>query len=158
MRAEATRLRVLQPKVKKPRHRLAAYRCPRCPTCDHTLKKADGPETVVSRVLQGGDGLRPVVWYTDGEARHSTSTPERKLWAAVLEGCRDDLRLAASVKASPSINTANAEREREWLCSPSFVPQSFLWVCDVLDLEPEATRELLLCPRPSIARGERSSE
>lgn len=85
---------------------------------------------------------RPVVWYTDGDSRAPTIDPYRRLCIAVLEGCKTDLQLAVSTSAS--VNVANAQRERDWLWSTDHDPMSFLWLCDVLSLDPDATRMTLL--------------
>jgi hypothetical protein len=57
------------------------------------------------------------------------------------------------LRASVSINVPNSQRERDWLVSDDQHPGSFRWVCDVVGCDPDATRQALLRPRPSVARG-----
>lgn len=61
----------------------------------------------------------------------NSQIPERNLWAKVLElGIREALK--------------GHRQSRMWILSNSIKPQSFFWVCSVLDLEPKAVRELII--------------
>ncbi len=82
-------------------------------------------------------------FYADFEA--SEKCPHRKLWAAVLGKAIQDLFPAGGDK---SVNTlANyrvLEREaRDWLLCDAFEEGSYLWVCEVLDLDALALREAI---------------
>lgn len=87
----------------------------------------------------------------------------RKLCIAVLESAIDDMRVRSWTKPSRSANNANAGLERDWIASSELRPMSFEWICQVVDLDPEAVREALLDPNwrpyvsppaPSVAPGE----
>lgn len=76
----------------------------------------------------------------DGQSRpHDACGPERSLWAAVMHVAVDDLR---------DSNTRIRYWALRWFRSddPSF--RSFLWVCGLLGLDPEAVRERVNLIKP----------
>jgi hypothetical protein len=57
------------------------------------------------------------------------------LWQAVLIDCFD-CRFSKERGAR-----RQAQRDRDWVLSPSEQPTSFAWVCQQLGVDPQATRE-----------------
>ena len=68
----------------------------------------------------------------------------RRLWVAVIEGAITDLRLEGRVRPKLTTNSAHPEMERAWFLSDATTPASFLWVCRLLDLEPDYLRRGIL--------------
>ena len=68
----------------------------------------------------------------------------RRLWVAVIEGAVTDLRLEGRVQPKVTPNGAHPAMERAWFLSPTTRPGSFLWVCRLLDLEPDYLRRGIL--------------
>lgn len=74
------------------------------------------------------------------------STPERELWAAVLERAQKDYSGVNlhGYDAKPD-NRARIKRGvRQWTDSSSARVGSFRWVCTALDLDPVKTRKAVL--------------
>jgi len=72
--------------------------------------------------------------------------PEWKLWAAVLETALDDVY---GLSALRSHTTAARERETKgrlpalaWFADEQNSVGTFHWICDVLDLDPNAVRRI----------------
>lgn len=99
---------------------------------------------------------RVPIWAT-GEPCSPVDLQIRKLCIATLESAINDLRVTATTRISRSANNPNPDIEREWLSSDMIRPMSFVWLCQVLDLEPDATRsaidDLVRAPAPSMAPG-----
>lgn len=70
-------------------------------------------------------------------------TPEKSLWAGMLLRALND---AAGVQLMESKKYANLiQRDaRAWFSSPRFTTGSFLWICDVLNLDPDAVKRSTL--------------
>ena len=60
----------------------------------------------------------------------------RKLWAHVLAGALQDLQNRAKYGNA----VANRHIAHTWIDSDESAPSSFVWVCRVLEIDPERTR------------------
>ncbi|KKL71161.1 hypothetical protein LCGC14_2097710 [marine sediment metagenome] len=60
----------------------------------------------------------------------------RKLWAAVLASALRDLQNKPKYGAAAS----NRHMAQTWIDSDESSPSSFVWVCRVLEIDPERTR------------------
>lgn len=70
--------------------------------------------------------------------------PSRALWTAVLEGWyADRWTLSAGITGARRQAT---DRDHDWLVSDAVHPGSFVWICQVLDVEPDYLRQGLLTP------------
>ena len=66
---------------------------------------------------------------------------EKTLWAAVLKrAVKDATALPKHYCESPLRSRMNIESAREWLKSQNTEIGSFLWICDVLGLDPDHER------------------
>lgn len=79
-------------------------------------------------------------------------SPDRALWVAVLEAWWAD-RWTTTQWPTGARQLAN-DRDREWLHSADRRPGAFLWICEVLDCDPDQVRDALLTP-PHRRQGER---
>ena len=64
--------------------------------------------------------------------------PERKLWLAVLNRARMDYAGQAYLGRD-----REAERAADWFGSEGIEPGSFVWLCTVLGIQPDAVRASL---------------
>lgn len=62
---------------------------------------------------------------------------ERKLWAAVLEMFWHEYQ-------QPELRKPHREQDALWLQSDFVFPGSFVWICEQLGLDPEATRAVMM--------------
>lgn len=74
---------------------------------------------------------------TQAEPTITEGAAERRLWGAVLESVRHELW------------SEQPDKAREYLDSRHFGPGSFLWVCEFLDLDPDAVRRVF-ARRPEL--------
>lgn len=73
-------------------------------------------------------------------------TPERDLWAAVLWTALLDISAPAArtYEVADSTNyksLSNKETAQDWVFSEEFEIGSFLWVCQLLEMNPETMRK-----------------
>ena len=70
----------------------------------------------------------------------------RGLWAAVLEQAVEDLQGCGYAKNEYLSRSRQLQHESAvtWFKSDSQEPCSFLWICEILDLNPEVVRSLAL--------------
>lgn len=70
----------------------------------------------------------------------------KQLWAAkLLLHARDyamGIRATSGriIKDPQNTYASDARIARNWIYSTSYAPASFLWICDLFDLDPESTR------------------
>ena len=76
-----------------------------------------------------------------------TKQPERDLWAAVIMRAVADLNITNRI---PYLQLAKKDAE-VWLKSEDTGPQSFDWVCRVLDCEAEVVRRAIFKRRGNDA-------
>lgn len=67
--------------------------------------------------------------------------PERRLWAAVLDGVKTDLKLRGTVTTKRY--KASLDATRDWLADDLEAPGSFRWICAMLGLDPDYTARSL---------------
>jgi hypothetical protein len=75
--------------------------------------------------------------------------PELKLWAAVLRQAYEDVAFPRLLGLVPARTSRNREVQLQvvrdgaiqWFTSPNTECPSFLWVCLILDLDPDYWRE-----------------
>lgn len=71
---------------------------------------------------------------------------DKKLWAAVLHTALVDLHVPHAMRVyEPKRETttkhlSRKESAQEWIASDDFTPGSFLWVCEVLNMDAEPLR------------------
>jgi hypothetical protein len=70
------------------------------------------------------------------QASHDFSTPEMRLWIAVLLGALEMCR-------NPDYKLEHRFDAIEWICSPARGPASFEFVCEALGLDPVAVRAVV---------------
>lgn len=69
---------------------------------------------------------------------------EKRLWAAVVEKAVEDALVCSRATGERKAFVENRRREAvNYLFSNSVRPHSFLWVCDLMSLSPQAVREFL---------------
>ena len=68
-----------------------------------------------------------------------TETECRRLWAAVLEQAFEDAQ------------ARGLEDAKKWFISEKSEVGSFLWICDALDIDPQALRTILTFSRSQMA-------
>lgn len=73
--------------------------------------------------------------------------PCRQIWAAVLNQAVDDLSGAGTDRAGPCHKNARAiisTRARRWFAAANRGIGSFVWICHILDLDPDRTRNVIM--------------
>lgn len=76
---------------------------------------------------------------TTGEPTITEGSAERRLWQAVLESARHELWNDHAYGRRPSEVPA-------WLASEQMQPGAFAWICEFLDLDPDAVRRVFQTP------------
>lgn len=87
----------------------------------------------------------------------------KRLFATVLSLAIGDIRRYASTHDLPElipelVSTRDASTAVAWVASNDTRPGGFLWVCDVLELNPEFVRSKALECKPRTPRGPKPKE
>lgn len=87
-------------------------------------------------------------FWSEKRERQAALVPEKRLWAAVLKDAIECIRGQALVHCgTPKYRKRYRQIEqrstRTWFMSTSTDPGTFLWVCAVLEIQPEKVRRFI---------------
>lgn len=83
--------------------------------------------------------------------------PYLKLWAAVMSHAASDIRVMVKRRKSPimpdpaDVGDGDLRNAVRWVVSEETHPGSFLWCCDLFDMNPDYVRQQMVRARPAGA-------